>query len=204
MSKRQRSELQRVILHEIALAMKLPKKEGKSFICYEDLKRIWSDKSRITSLLQLDPSQRGIDIIQESMIGIISTLMYVGANDCLADFRARLLDPSSSNPLVTDDCIPLEMDQLFFLKSEPALKLQFYKLQFQFNPVKIVLSKSRVVIKNPMERLPFESRKKNIGSGGFGKVDLVDISPRYIKGEDGSSWETVSARPNRESLINML
>jgi hypothetical protein len=193
-----------IILHEINSATKQRERPEKSFVCYEDLKRIWSNKSRITTLLQLDLSQHQIDIIQESMIRILSTLISVGATDCLANFRPRLLDPSSGNPLVTDDRIPLEMNQLVFLDSEPALRWQFYTHQFQFKPVEIVLSNSPVVIKNPMERLPFEYRKKNIGSGGFGDVDLVGISPRYIKGEDDSIWETVSARSNREFLINML
>jgi hypothetical protein len=193
-----------IILDEIRSATKQLKKPEKSFICYEDLKRIWSNKSRITTLLQLDLSQRQIDIIQERMIRILSTLISVGATDCLANFRARLFDSSSGNPLVTDDHIPLEMDQFVFLDSEPAVKRQFYMHQFRFKPVEIVLSNGPVVIKNEMERLPFEYRKKGIGSGGYGKVDLVGISPRYIKGEDDSLWETVSARSNREFHINML
>jgi hypothetical protein len=198
--------LMKIILDEINSATKRREKPEKSFICYEDLKRIWSNQSRISTLLQLDLSQRQIDLIQGHMIRILSTLISVGAIDCLADFRARLLDPSSGNPRVTDDHIPFEMNQLVFLNSEPALQQHFYEYQFRFKPVEIVVSEGQrtLVIKNHIERLPFEYREKNIGCGGYGQVDLVGISPRYFKGETGSSWETVSARFNREFQINML
>jgi hypothetical protein len=185
------------ILHEIDLATKRREKPDKSFICYDNLKRIWSDKSRISILLQPDClSQDEIHFIQENMIIILSTLISVGAGGCLTNFRARLFDPKSGDALLTDVGIPYERNQLIFLNSEPALQQLFYEHQFKFKPVVIQLESGQrtQVIKDRKMRLPFERIQKGVGAGGYGKVDCVGISPRYIKEESGASWESVSSR----------
>jgi hypothetical protein len=185
------------ILHEICSATKRREKPEKSFICYEDLKRIWSDKSRISILLQPDRlSQDQIHFIQENMIMILSTLISVGAVGCLTNFCARLFDPKSGNALLTDDGIPYKKNQLIFLNSEPASQQLFCEHQYRFKPVVIQLESGQrtQLIKDRKIRLPFERIQKDVGAGGYGKVDCVSISPRYIKEETGSSWESVSAR----------
>jgi hypothetical protein len=118
MSDRPRSELQRdrsqdqyhdakaqvmkKILDEINSATKRREKPEKSFICYEDLKRIWSDQSRISTLLQPDRLPEGqIHFIQGHMIIILSTLISAGALECITNFRARLFGPNSGNAHLT-------------------------------------------------------------------------------------------------------
>lgn len=193
----EKTKLVKTILHEIDAATKRREKPEKSFICYEDLKRIWSDKSRISILLQPDRlSQDLIHFIQEKMIMILSTLVSVDAVPCLTNFRARLFDPNSGQALLTDDGIPYEENDLTFLNSEPASQKLFYEYQYRFKPVVIQLESGQrpLLIKDRKKRLPFEFIQKDVGAGGYGQVDCVGISPRYIKEETGSSWESVSMR----------
>jgi hypothetical protein len=190
-----KAQLIETILHEINSAMKRRDKPQKSFICFEDLKRIWSDKSRISSLLQPERiSQNQIHFIQENMIMVLSTLISIGADECITNFHARLFDQNSGRAFLTDDGIPYEKSQLVCLNSEPALPQLFHEHQYQFKPEVIRLeSGQRIqVIKDHKRRLPFERIQKDVGVGGYGKVDCVGISPRYIKEESGSSWEDVS------------
>ena len=182
------------IFGEIESVTKRPGEPEKSFVRYDDLKVIWSDRWRISCLLQLDYTHEDqIDFIQENMIIIISTLISIGADDWLTNFRARLFDSVSGHAIVTDDGIPFEMDRLTFLDSSLALQRAFYEYQFRFKPV--VIEQRPQVIENKMLRLPFEYCD-DIGSGGFGKVDRVGISPKCIKEESGSTWESVRTHFN--------
>jgi hypothetical protein len=193
------AQVMKEILDEIDLATKCRKKQDKSFICCEDLKGIWSDKSRISTLLQPDRlSQDQICFIQRHMIIILSTLISVGATEYLTNFRDRLFDPNSGNALLTDDGIPFKKNELIFLDSEPALQQLFYDHQFRFKPVVIEITRNQKtqVIENEKQRLPFEFCIKDVGGGGYGKVDCVGISPKYIREKAGSMWENVSARFN--------
>jgi hypothetical protein len=187
------------IFHEIESVTKRPGEADKSFVCHDDLKTIWYDRWRIRRLLQLDYApEEQIDFIQEHMIVILSTLISIGANDWVINFRARLFHPVSGTALATDDGIPFEIGQLTFLDS-PALQRTFYECQFRFKPVVIEITQNQrtQVIENKMMRLPFEFCQKDIGSGGFGTVDRVGISPKYIKNlSEGSIWETVRTRFN--------
>lgn len=195
----------RTILGEINAHMKRSENPEKSFICYEDLKSIWSDRSRIQTLLQLAfPSEHQIRFIQEHMIMILSTLIFIGATDFSSEFLATLFNSNSANAPITDDEIPFEMNQLIFLYSKPALQQNFYTHQFRFKPVVIEVTRHQrtQVIKNPKLRLPFEYLKKDIGSGGFGKVDVVGISPKYIN-EAGSIRENVSRHCHLQPQINI-
>lgn len=189
-------KLFQTILREIESATKRSNEPGKSFVCHGDLKRIWSDRQRISTLLQPDcPPKHQIDFIQDHMIIILSILVSIGATDCLTNFGSRLFDSNSGNAIVTDEGVPFEMNQLTFLDSEPALQWLFHEHQYRFKPVVIEITRGqrKQVIKNTRLRLPFEYRKRDIGVGGYGKVDLVGISARYIKEESGSIWDTVSA-----------
>jgi hypothetical protein len=197
-------ELVTTIFDEIEAATKSPEegpeKPEKSFIRHDDLRTIWSDRWRVSRLLQLDydrvdnAREDQIDFIQEHMIVILSTLVYASAYDCLTNFRARLFD-RSGNAVATDDRIPLKLHQITFLDSERALQNAFYEHQFRFKPVVIEITGSRrtQVIEKKL-RLPFEFCERNIGSGGYGMVDRVGISPKCLKIESGLSWDSVSTR----------
>ncbi|KAF8848231.1 kinase-like protein [Acephala macrosclerotiorum] len=177
------------VLTEIVLAMKRSEKPSKAYVCYDDLKQIWSEGSKISALLQPSGlSHAQIDFVKANMIIILSTLVYIGATDCLAVFRARFFKPLTSHQSHFHDArIPyLEKSKLEFLSTEPALQEQFFDNQFRFNPVAIEIHESQTTQKiHPKARLPFETRLKGVGVGGFGTVDCVKISPRYIKQPGG-------------------
>ncbi len=192
---REKSQAQQVIakvLDDIKAAIKRPEKMQKAYVCYADLRRIWSDKSKIATLIQSSsPSDEQIDYIQTHMIIILSTLVYIGAVDCLAAFTSRFFRHiSSHSALYEDSDIPyFEKSKLKFLDPEPASQQQFYENQFMFKPVIIEIKKNQTTqTVDPKQRLPFESLVKDVGAGGYGKVDRVGISPRYIKQPDG--WDS--------------
>ena len=192
-----KTQVMKQILGEINSVLKRPEKPEKSFICGQDLRSIWATSSaRIVTLLQpdqLSPDQ--IHVIQLRMIMILSTLVSIGAMDCLANFRSRFFDPNSGAPLLTDDDMPFTMEQLTFLDGGSALSQLFYQRQFQFTPVVIEFTKNQRIqlIENRMARLPFIYSEQDIGEGSYGKVDRVKIPPGYIKGESGWVRDRVSA-----------
>jgi hypothetical protein len=175
------------ILDEIQSAMKLPEKREKAYICNQDLERIWSDKSRISTLLQTSYLSQGqINFVQKQMIIILSTLVFIGATDCLFSFGSRFFHPLTGQAFFTDADFPFEEKKLSFLDPEPALQPHFCDNVFRFKPVLIELETHQTTQKvHPKERLPFEIRLKGVGAGGYGKVDCVGISPNYIKLESG-------------------
>jgi hypothetical protein len=186
------------IFEEMVAATKHFNRPDKAYICDFDLNRIWSDQRRISAVLQPDNfSQLDLDIIQEQLILILSTLVYMGATLCLTSFRSRFFDPISGKPRVTDKSFPFEKHQLDFFdpESESALQQHFYDNQFRFKPVVIRVRRRQKAqeIKNINERLPFENRVKSVGSGGYGQVDCVSISPSYIRMADGGSFREVSS-----------
>jgi len=182
------------ILVEIQSAMKLPEKREKAYICKHDLERIWSDQSRISTLLQTSSLSQGqINFVQKQMIIILSTLVFIGATDCLFSFGSRFFHPLTGQAFFTDADFPFEKEKLSFLDSEPALQPHFCDDVFRFKPVLIELENHQTTQKVlPKERLPFESRLKGVGAGGYGKVDCVGISPNYIKLESGFFSPNVS------------
>jgi hypothetical protein len=182
-----RQQVMKRVLEEMEAVMKRPEKPEKAYICNSDLKSIWFDKSRISALVQPNTlSQHQLDFVQKHMTVILSTLVYVGATDCLSSFASRFFDPLTQQPLLSDADFPFEVSKLNFLDSEPALQKRFYENQFRFRPVIIDLSVSGHTQKvHPKVRLPFETRLKGVGAGGYGKVDCVGISPDYIKLESG-------------------
>lgn len=184
-----KTQVMKQILDEINSVLKRPEKPEKSFICGQDLRSIWATSSaRIVTLLQpdqLSPDQ--IHVIQLRMIMILSTLVSIGAMDCMANFRSRFFDPNSGAPLLTDDDMPFTMEQLTFLDGGSALSQLFYQRQFQFTPVVIEFTRNQRIqlIENRIARLPFIYSEQDIGEGSYGKVDRVRIPPGYIKGESG-------------------
>lgn len=195
------------ILDQINLAMKRPEKPEKSFICSEDLKRIWADRSAISTLLhpdKLSPDQ--IDSIQSRMIIILSILISIGAKEFLTNFHNIFFDHQLGVPLWTDDDIPFPMDQLTFFDRGSALSQLFYTRQFRFKPVVIYITRKQrtQLIENHMERLPFVYRETDIGEGSYGRVDHVEIPPRYIEDETGLVWDRVSAIFNENWRLTLL
>jgi hypothetical protein len=187
-------QVMRRVLDEMQSAMKLPEKPEKAYICNHDLERIWSDKSRISTLLQTSSLSQGqINFVQKQMIIILSTLVFIGATDCLFSFGSRFFHPLTGQAFFTDADFPFGEEKLGFLDPEPALQPHFCDNVFRFKPVLIELETPQTTQKvHPKERLPFESRLKGVGAGGYGKVDCVGISPNYIKLESGFSLPYVS------------
>lgn len=181
---RQIQELSKEILDEIRVATKRSEKDSKCYVCYKDLKHIWRKQRRIRILIkQSNPLDEQVDFIQNHMIIILSTLVQVGADRCLSQFVERFFKPYNSvKALFVDDDLPIfSEDKVTFLDSEPAVKKQFFDHQFRFTPVKITIERAQVPQKiHPRQRLPFEKRTKNVGAGGFGTVDCVGISARYL------------------------
>jgi hypothetical protein len=203
-----KTQVTKQVLDEINAVVKRPEKPAKSFICGHDLKNIWAGSpARITTLLQpdqLSPDQ--INVIQLRMFMILSTLVSIGAMDCLANFCRNFFEPNSATPLLTDDDLPFTEDQLTFLDGGAALSQLFYQRQFQFKPVVIEFTKNQRIqlIENRMARLPFIYREQDIGEGGYGKVDHVEIPPGYFKEESGWVRDRVSARFQLRTEINAL
>jgi hypothetical protein len=194
------------IYDEITRVTKRADKPQEAYVCLEDLRQIWSDRSRIAALLHPDRlPDTHLRFIQSHMILILSTFVCIGAAEGLAHFRERFFNNlNSSGPVeqqakLTDGDIPLDDGQLdtVFLDSECALKSLFLEYQFRFKPVIIEVGKvqRKLVIPDPRYRLPFESREEEVGAGSYGKVDCVGISPgHYIKKDVGvgSDWSTKS------------
>ncbi len=105
----------------------------------------------------------------------------------------KIFHPATAQALFTDVDFPFENGKLGFLDSEPALQQRFYDNVFRFKPVLIEVESCQTTQKvHPKQRLPFESRLKEVGAGGFGRIDCVGISLYYIKFESGFLAPTVS------------
>ncbi|QDS67853.1 hypothetical protein FKW77_007588 [Venturia effusa] len=188
----QRANRKRVIddvYREISTRLKLPEKPSKSFIVSDDVKEIWKDVNKILAVLwPWCPDEGSLKYIQEHMILLLSCLIYTDLTEWLPKFRAKLWDMNNSRWLINDDDLPLPEDKLQFLDNSAARGL-FHKLQYIFKPLVIELfrkQKPQVVLKE--QRLPFEERRKDVGSGGFGTIDKVIIPPGYLKNIDGRTY----------------
>lgn len=187
---------------ELKAAMKRVDKPEKMYICYHDIRKIWAKKSRVSTLIRLSgPSAEQVKFIQEHMIIILSTLVWIGDSRCLAQFKSRFFEPMTScKALFTDKDMPLfEKKQLKFIDTEPVRE-HFYTDQFLFTPIRIDIEDDRESTQkiDPRQRLPFEEIKKGVGSGGFGKVDRVSISPKYYHSA-GSGIEKADMSSNKVS-----
>jgi hypothetical protein len=190
----EKADMIKKILGDIKTCMKRPDKPSKAYFVHKDIARIWSDRTRIHTVLWPDcPNEKDLDVVQDDMVLVLSCLLWVGARDCLSNFRSKFFGFRSHCP--TDDKLPLEKDQLGFLEAEPAIQDRFYEEQFKFKPETILITHNQITqkVNHPLRRLPFEYRKKELGGvGGYGQVDCVGISPGYIRHENGSSWGNVS------------
>lgn len=173
--------------------MKLPEKNSKSFIVIDDVKEIWKDASRVSAVLwPWFPDEDKLKFIQEHMILLLSCLIYIGSTDWLPNFRLRFWDTDKARWLINDDDLPVSEEKLLFLDNS-ADRARFFKHQYIFKPLIIELfrkQKPQVVLKE--QRLPFEERKKDVGSGGFGTIDKVVIPPGYLKNVDGRTYGEAS------------
>jgi hypothetical protein len=171
------------IWKELKSAMKRDDKPEKAYVCYDDIRKIWGKKSRISALIRSSgPSADQVAFVHEHMIVILSTLVWIGDSKCLGQFRSRFFEPMTTcKALFTDRDMPLfDKSKLRFIDTEP-LREHFHKDQFLFTPVRIDIDEDRQTTQtiDPRQRLPFEDISKGVGSGGFGKVDRVAISPKY-------------------------
>ena len=200
---RSKGHVLKKILDEIKKATKRLEDPEAAYVCDYDLKRIWEDESRIRAVV--DPiclSSIEIRHIQENMLIILSTLVWIGAYACLSDFTHRLFT-MYGEPHFVDGDVPLKKEQLYFLDSEPALQDQFYDNQFRFKPARIILPPVEITQQlHQKARLPFETRMEDVGTGGYGDVDCVGISPRYIKMASGWESPSVSLVPHSRFVAN--
>ncbi|PYH92927.1 kinase-like protein [Aspergillus ellipticus CBS 707.79] len=174
-----RLEAIRHILSALRTYTKQRSDESKSFICRQDLRKVWSNADLIPTLLYpVVLSSDDITRIQRSLIAILSILITIDATTCLARFHELFLDGD-----IRDQNLPLEKHEIHsFLPENSAPAFLFRDHQYKFCPVKIQCSQSHALQEiRPRCRLPFEDTRMRLGSGGFGIVDLVEIAPRYLK-----------------------
>jgi hypothetical protein len=178
------------ILNDFNRITRRPEDPAKSFICYYDLERIWTEE-RVRGLLSpRNPRDLPNDlllVVQQKMFTILSILVTIGAFACRIDFLARLF--TSGRPRFTDDCLPLELQDIDFLYGWQPFKEQFSHVQHKFCPVKIQQRHEEI---DPSWRLPFETIIPSLGSGAFGDVELIGIPGGYFVNEDGSEFSKVS------------
>jgi hypothetical protein len=169
--------------------MKWKEKSSKAFICIEDIKSVWSDEPRILAALpSISPGL--CQDIRAYFIRILSILIWIGADNGLDNFYEEFINVSNDRRL-TDSHLPLEEGGLAFLSRDRAHR--FYGEQFRFIPVIIEDNPNqKTQIVHERYRLPFEWVQKDVGVGGYGKVDRVGISPGYLKQQSGSVFTEVS------------
>jgi hypothetical protein len=178
-----------VIFEELKERMKWKEKGSKAFISIEDIKSVWSDESRIIAVLP-STSPQVCRFIRECLIKILSILIWIGAHDDLDNFYEKFINVPVDQRR-TDINLPLEEGELKFLSPDRAH--QFYAIQFGFIPEVIEDNPNqKTQIVHESHRLPFESVQKDVGVGGYGKVDRVGISPGYLKQQSGSVFTEVS------------
>lgn len=182
-----------IVYRDIASRLKLPEKPSKSFIVVDDIKDIWKDAARIIAVLwPYVPDEGKLRYIQEHMILLLSCLIYIGSTDWLPNFRTQLWDADRARWMINDDDLPVSEDKLLFLDNSAARGL-FHKQQYIFKPLVIKLFRKQqpqIVLKE--HRLPFEERRKDVGSGGFGTIDKVIIPPGYLKNVDDRTYGEAS------------
>ncbi|KAF2097251.1 kinase-like protein [Rhizodiscina lignyota] len=181
-SNQQRGDGIELIYKQLLDAKKDPNnKYCKPFIVQDDLNRIWGDPRNVARVIGSGWADQEVDVIRSFMKKILSILVVVDARDCLRDFHRNMYPSNSSGPVLTDADLPIEEhDRLDFLT--PQKRDQFIEQQYMFIPYVIEEYATPETHKvDSRRRLPFESIKKNIGVGGYGKVDEVRIPRGYLK-----------------------
>ncbi|PWY68484.1 kinase-like protein [Aspergillus heteromorphus CBS 117.55] len=174
------------ILNELRAHTRREADEYHSFICRQDLVKVWSNTASIHTLLQPDIlSPEDVDRIQRDFIAILSILVTIDATACLAQFRRTFLDGE-----IGDRDLPFTKERIqSFFSEAPASALLFHNNQWKFCPVKIRSSRHHPLQEVPYQcRLPFQSTPRKLGSGGFGVVNLVEVAPRYLKLNEGADF----------------
>jgi hypothetical protein len=189
---KEKRDVTKDLLNEFEKITHQPDDLSKSFICYYDLQKVWANKGRISTLLRPDDVTDILDKIQQSMYIILSILVFIGADKCLEQFRARLFQRNCKDPLLTDAALPLEENNVHFLKEQPALKRRFLEQQHMFNPITIHC-RYELQEFNPFQRLPLVPVTEGLlGQGAFGDVERIGIAARYFKETRGAVYEEVS------------
>jgi serine/threonine protein kinase len=182
----ERVALINLILDETKENSKCKDDLSKSYLLPSDAKAIWSDRSRIGKLLGLeaDTDRRYLDVIQRDMTTILTILVNLdrhAVNTFLDEFFYH------GEPLLKDADLPASAEKLSFLKHDPGFQENFRLKQYHFCPYEIRLSEMDIIDVPAIFRLPFERHVQAtpIGSGSYGEVSLVPISPGYLKKRNG-------------------
>ncbi|PYI31515.1 kinase-like protein [Aspergillus indologenus CBS 114.80] len=161
--------------------------KNKRFICQKDLIEVWKDESRLLELLGPRPiSLDDIRSAQEDFVAILSILVCIGATATLGMF-CDIIHTSG----ISDIDLPLQEDVIRnLLRTEQGLTDIFDLRQYTFCPAVIDCSQNHPVqVIDESRLLPFLSKPKWIGSGGFASVDLVEVAPCYLKTSQGAVFE---------------
>lgn len=178
------------LYNELVHVMKDPKnKHCQPFIIESDLKRIWNDMRKITAILGDQWSKPELEIIHGCMQKTLSLLVYIGARDCLSNFRCLF---TRDGPLFLDADLPLK-DKALLAFMPIEMQDKFIEQQFLFIPYIIYeMEGPKTQYVDSRLRLPFEKITKNIGVGGYGKVDQVKIPQGYLRTLRSGGGELVS------------
>lgn len=181
------------LYNELIRVKKDPKnKHCKPFIIQSDLRNIWRDARKITSIIGDEWTKPELEAIHACMYKILSILVYIGAKECLRDFR-HLFPRDGDGPLFMDSDLPLK-DKAPLAFMSVQLQDQFIEQQFMFIPFVIQEMEGSVTQSvAPQFRLPFEHITKNIGVGGYGKVDQVKIPRGYLRTRRSTGGDLVSS-----------
>ncbi|RAH40494.1 protein kinase family protein [Aspergillus brunneoviolaceus CBS 621.78] len=183
----QRRDLVDQIIQDLHQRFVRPDDNPKRFICQKDLIEVWKYESRLFDLLGPRPIFLGdIRSAQKDFVAILSILVWIGATATLGMF-CEILHTSG----ISDANLPLQEEDIRnLLSTERWLTNLFMDYQCTFCPAVIDCNPNRPVqVIAESHRLPFLSKPKWIGSGGYASVDLVEIAPRYLKTKQGAFFE---------------
>jgi len=175
----------RDVLIELEQVTKCPEQPSKAYVLPRDAQRLWADKSRISRLLDLEYASPFVKFIHDKMTRILTILVYSNATLCLQNFTSHFFG-RDGQPRLKDKNLPLDPHQIDFFEAEPALKNLFLNNQFLFCPWRVEVSDKEVTTIPPVYRLPFETDPQAIGSGFYGEVAIVAISPLFLRYRNGS------------------
>lgn len=155
----------------------------KRYICFEDVRFVWSNAKLRSSLRASikDSDETKVDYILYHSSLIISCLIWIDCKICVQELMARLFKHDSLR--YTNKDMPLNKEKIAEFLRGARPRDDFYERQFIFTPQIIEFHESQhTQTFNELLRLPFEVEEKDhLGSGGFGDVDRVVVSEGYIR-----------------------
>ena len=184
-----RNKLISIIINELKDVTKCRDDYSKAYVLPADAKSLWTDRTRISRVLNLQYTSPLVNTIYNEMTRILTILVFSNANLCLENFQKHFF--RSGPPRLTDRDLPLGPDRIDFLGAEPALVHLFLENQYRFCPHVIEISDEEVTTIDQKYRLPFEKDPQAIGSGFYGEVAIVPISPGYLRRQDRAVWTEV-------------